>query len=63
MQDPRAGMETPCIKLCALDGTRTICKGCYRTLDEIRDWQILGPEGRRAIMDALPARRKRLSLS
>ena len=33
------------------------CLGCYRTLDEIAAWSMLDVATRRAIVDALPARR------
>lgn len=53
---PEPKIETPCIKVCAVDGASGLCLGCGRTLMEIGGWVQLGPEGRRAVMDALPAR-------
>jgi broad specificity phosphatase PhoE len=34
-------IETPCIRLCALDARSQICKGCLRTGDEIGQWGVL----------------------
>ncbi len=34
-----------------------LCRGCFRTLDEIAAWSVLDAATRRAIVDALPARR------
>lgn len=32
-------VESPCIKVCQIkDG---YCTGCFRTIDEIRDWMIM----------------------
>jgi len=29
--------KSPCISVCVLDGN-DICKGCFRSVDEISDW-------------------------
>ncbi len=34
---PPATAESPCIKVCVLDLEQR-CRGCGRTIDEIRDW-------------------------
>ncbi|MBI2751053.1 MAG: DUF1289 domain-containing protein [Burkholderiales bacterium] len=37
----RAAVEnvpSPCISVCSLDGSRSYCEGCLRSLDEIRMW-------------------------
>ncbi|AYM11092.1 DUF1289 domain-containing protein [Agrobacterium tumefaciens] len=49
-------METPCIHICSLDATNTLCIGCGRTLDEIGGWATYSDEKRRMIMQALPER-------
>jgi predicted Fe-S protein YdhL (DUF1289 family) len=49
-------IESPCVRVCAVDGARGICIGCGRTLKEIASWTALAPQERRAIMDALPER-------
>jgi predicted Fe-S protein YdhL (DUF1289 family) len=52
---PRA-IATPCVKVCAVDGTTGVCLGCRRTLPEIAGWSRLSDEDRAAIMAALPHR-------
>jgi len=34
------------------------CLGCYRTLDEIATWAVMSDAQRRALRDALRARRR-----
>ena len=49
-------METPCVKICAVDPVTKSCTGCGRTLAEIAQWTSLGPAERRRIMAELPDR-------
>jgi predicted Fe-S protein YdhL (DUF1289 family) len=52
-------LETPCIDICEIDVRSGLCLGCARTLDEIARWAEMTTEERRAVMAALPTRRKR----
>ena len=49
-------LETPCIDICTIDETNGLCKGCYRTIDEIARWASMRSEERHAIMAILPER-------
>jgi predicted Fe-S protein YdhL (DUF1289 family) len=49
-------METPCIKVCALDSASGLCTGCGRSLDEIARWGSMSDAERAAIMRELPGR-------
>ncbi|KJF66529.1 DUF1289 domain-containing protein [Rhizobium nepotum] len=49
-------METPCIHVCSLDATNSLCTGCGRTLDEIGGWTSYSDGKRRMIMSVLPER-------
>lgn len=31
-------MKSPCIKVCKLDPSQTLCVGCFRTVNEIGMW-------------------------
>ncbi len=53
-------IESPCIKVCAVDGASGLCVGCGRSLPEIGGWMQLGDAGRSAVMAELPARLKTL---
>jgi predicted Fe-S protein YdhL (DUF1289 family) len=44
----RATAESPCIKVCQLDLANG-CRGCGRTLDEIRDWSSMSLDQRAAV--------------
>jgi len=55
----RNEIESPCVQICVVDRKSRLCLGCYRSLDEIRDWSGMTPEDRRVIMDELPSREKK----
>jgi predicted Fe-S protein YdhL (DUF1289 family) len=57
-----SGPRSPCISVCQLDDRTGWCIGCHRTIDEIRDWIIMEPAERLAVLDRL-AERRRLSTS
>jgi len=64
MDSPRlATIETPCLKVCAVNGMTNHCIGCGRTLAEIGGWTRFTDAERRAIMEALPARMARAGLT
>ncbi|MEL7109676.1 MAG: DUF1289 domain-containing protein [Pseudomonadota bacterium] len=56
----RPEIESPCIKVCAVDGETGLCLGCGRSLKEIGGWMQYDDAGRRTVMDALPERLQRL---
>lgn len=52
----RVAVETPCIKVCAIDPATGLCAGCGRTIAEIAAWASLTPGERARIVRELPAR-------
>jgi hypothetical protein len=52
----RDEIESPCVKVCVIHPGSGLCVGCLRTRDEIGAWSSMTREGRRAVMEALPAR-------
>ena len=52
-----SGPLSPCIAVCRLDEATGFCEGCYRTIDEIRDWIIMLPDERQAVLQRLAERR------
>jgi predicted Fe-S protein YdhL (DUF1289 family) len=50
-------LNSPCIKICAMDADNRYCLGCKRTLDEIARWTKMGDPERAAVLAQLPARR------
>ena len=43
-------METPCVQICRLDTTHTLCIGCGRTKREIRAWKKLDKDDKRIVL-------------
>ena len=51
-------VASPCISVCVMDAAGELCTGCFRTLDEIAAWSVLDAPARRAVLAALPGRRR-----
>jgi predicted Fe-S protein YdhL (DUF1289 family) len=49
---------SPCINVCRMDAATGWCEGCQRTLQEIGTWSGLTDVDKRAVWQALPARRE-----
>ena len=49
-------IESPCVKVCALDATRTYCVGCFRTRNEIARWRDASDDEKRRIRAAATKR-------
>ena len=54
-------VPSPCISVCVMDAAGVLCLGCFRTLDEIAAWSVLGADAKRGVLATLPARRKSAS--
>jgi uncharacterized protein len=48
---------SPCLGICLMDPTTRMCRGCLRTIDEIRGWYEASAADKRAILDRLEVRR------
>ncbi|MCF2906875.1 DUF1289 domain-containing protein [Pseudoalteromonas sp. DL2-H2.2] len=51
-------VPSPCIRHCCLDDN-DICVGCYRTLNEIMNWQSSSNEQKRIVLQACEKRKAR----
>lgn len=51
-------LASPCTGVCLLDPDTGLCRGCWRTVDEIAAWGGLERDGRLAILERLRARRR-----
>jgi predicted Fe-S protein YdhL (DUF1289 family) len=49
-------LVSPCIGVCYLDPGTGLCRGCFRTVDEIAAWSAYTQEERRGILRELRAR-------
>lgn len=50
-------IASPCINLCQMDPVSGLCRGCFRTLDEITRWTQIDDAGRVTIISAAARRR------
>ena len=53
---PEGPVPSPCLSVCAMDGATGLCRGCFRTLDEIAAWSTLGDTGKRDVWRRIVAR-------
>jgi hypothetical protein len=56
-----AGVPSPCVNVCRMDGRSGWCEGCLRTIDEIAAWSTLSDDRKRAVWALLPQRREALA--
>lgn len=54
--DLDAPVTSPCINICAIDRPSGLCKGCLRTIAEIRDWRRMSSGEQRSLVAALAGR-------
>jgi predicted Fe-S protein YdhL (DUF1289 family) len=47
LTDDLSPVPSPCISVCRMDAGTGICEGCFRTLDEIAGWGMMGDAERR----------------
>lgn len=52
-------VPSPCIRICVVDEVRDLCRGCYRTLDEISKWASYSRGQQLALLSELQQRRVR----
>ena len=55
-----AEIASPCIKVCVIDPKARLCRGCFRTIDEITQWARMSPQERDHVMAGLTARQDAL---
>jgi len=52
-----SGPPSPCVSICRLDDRTGLCVGCFRNIDEIRDWMIMPPDERQTVLRQIDERR------
>ncbi|HME39171.1 MAG TPA: DUF1289 domain-containing protein [Steroidobacteraceae bacterium] len=57
MSDVDGSAQSPCIRNCCLDDDLT-CLGCFRSLDEIKEWGVVDGHRRRVILQNAERRRQ-----
>ncbi len=51
-------VNSPCIKQCELDFKTGLCKGCYRTIDEIANWSLMNDKEKLRVLDLIKRRKE-----
>ncbi len=46
-------IQSPCISVCLLDDTDSFCIGCFRNVDELRDWCIMTAEEKTKVLERI----------
>ena len=54
-------IESPCNKVCVMNEATGLCRGCYRTLDEIAGWGMMSDEEKEEVIGKLAERAARSS--
>jgi predicted Fe-S protein YdhL (DUF1289 family) len=57
MTDLDSPAQSPCVRNCCLDD-HLICLGCFRSLDEIKEWSVADSQRRRSILQNAVQRRE-----
>jgi len=57
MSDTDSSAQSPCIRNCCLDDDLT-CLGCFRSLEEIKEWGVVDNHRRRTILQNAKQRRE-----
>jgi uncharacterized protein len=57
MSDIDSSAQSPCIRNCCLDDDLT-CLGCFRSLEEIKEWGVVAHHRRRIILQNAKYRRE-----
>ncbi len=55
---PPRHVPSPCVKICVLDPDTRMCRGCFRSIDEVAEWVEYSPEEKLAVLERIAQRRK-----
>ena len=50
-------VPSPCISVCQVDDHTDCCIGCYRSIDEIREWPIWSADEKRNVLARIAERK------
>lgn len=52
-------IASPCISVCQIDNATDSCIGCFRSIDEIREWPIMTAEEKTQTLERVAARKRK----
>lgn len=53
-------IQSPCIGVCSMDDLTGYCYGCYRTIEEIKDWSDMRQPEHKKLLAELDARQNQV---
>ena len=56
-------VPSPCVGLCTINAKSELCDGCFRTMDEIREWIIMPREEKLEALEAIKQRKVKLGIA
>jgi uncharacterized protein len=62
MNSDRKDIESPCVNVCQMNPFTGLCRGCFRTLDEIAGWLDFSVSEKLEVLERLDERRPGHSL-
>jgi len=57
MSDTNTPVQSPCVRNCCLDDDLT-CLGCFRSMEEIKEWGLIDEPRKRVILENAQLRRE-----
>ena len=55
-----SAIRSPCIGVCCMDDLTGFCQGCYRTIDEIKNWWEMDKQQQKEIINKAAQREAEL---
>jgi len=55
---PPRHVPSPCVKICVLDPASGMCRGCYRTIEEVAQWVEYTTEEKLGVLERVAQRKK-----
>ena len=53
-------IPSPCIGDCKMNSSTALCQGCYRSIDEIKNWRTISNSDKMSIVKNLHDRRSQI---
>ena len=53
-------VASPCVDVCVMDEANGLCRGCYRTLDEVARWSVMRDAEKRVVIALLDTRKRKM---
>ena len=60
---PDNSVPSPCIAVCQIDNATNCCIGCFRSIDEIREWPIMTAEQKTQALSRVAERKAEAAAS